>query len=59
MKWQKAACRTAEESLSQPVLEIQLLRTTPEHREMNEKHTHAVDVVANPRLFLLSHTYLD
>lgn len=32
MGWEKAACRIAEERLSQLVLEIQLLRT-PEHRE--------------------------
>jgi len=51
MGWEKAACRIAEESLSQAVLQIQLLKTTPEPREINEKHTRTADVVANPELF--------
>lgn len=38
MGWEKEACRIAEERLSQLVLEIQLLRT-PEHREVDGKHT--------------------
>lgn len=57
MGWEKEACRIAEERLSQLVLEIQLLRT-PEHREVDGKHTWTVDVVASAKLLWLCRVYL-
>lgn len=58
MGWGKAAGRIAQEGLSQVVLDIQFLRMPSEHREAKEKCIQALDAVANPELFWLSHVYL-